>query len=57
MLVSQLFLLDLLVLTVNAGSIIAGLQTVPPNVRYGVNRDAFDKSLLGKFFLKKTITY
>lgn len=53
MLVSQLFLLDLLVLTVNAGSIIAGLQTVPPNVRYGVNRDAFDKSLLGKFFFKK----
>lgn len=40
------FLVGLLVLKVSAGSVIEGLQTVPPSVSYGVNQEAFDKNVV-----------
>lgn len=48
MLVCRLLLFDLLVWSVGGSSIIAGLQTKPPAVKFGVNRDAFDEKTLGE---------
>lgn len=43
-------LIELLVWTANAGNIIAGLQKVPPAIKYGVNHEAFDKKTVDSAF-------
>jgi Astacin (Peptidase family M12A) len=49
-LICGLFLIELLILKTSAGSIIYGLQTIPPQVKYGVNQEAFDKTETKSFW-------